>query len=380
MAESRQRRQWGSVRQERSGRWRAQYRPEPGAPYIGAPATFAKRGDAERWLERTRVHIEEGDYRDHRLGQETVAEFAEEFMQAHAERLARTSAARVAGLWALHVEPTFGKRRLREVRTSQVRSWIAGLTREGLAPSSVRQAFILLSQVFAAAVDDGAIPANPCTGARKSLPRLPEPEPTIIKPEQVEVIAENMGGEAYRLIVNLLAYSGARIGEVLALRRRSVDVMRGRLIITEGVTEVAGHQHVGDTKTHQRRVVTIPGWLTEALRHHLTVNVELDPEAFLFSSRNGNPIRYRSVRRHWDRAVEAAGLPGLRLHDLRASHLSWVAARYGVLVAGARAGHSTASVTTRHYSRPLEGQDAEVADWLGTLRPAATMEGDTGTA
>jgi integrase len=65
----------------------------------------------------------------------------------------------------------------------------------------------------------------------------------------------------------------------------------------------------------------------------------------------------------------AAGLTDVTPHDLRASHGTWVADRYGVMTAGHRLGHSNASVTTRHYARPIAGrgdQVAEAADaWLG---------------
>jgi hypothetical protein len=68
------------VKAERSGRFRARYRPNPGAPYVNAPHTFATRKDAERWLERVRVDLERGEHRDTRLGTATVSEFGERFL------------------------------------------------------------------------------------------------------------------------------------------------------------------------------------------------------------------------------------------------------------------------------------------------------------
>jgi integrase len=66
-------------------------------------------------------------------------------------------------------------------------------------------------------------------------------------------------------------------------------------------------------------------------------------------------------------AADAAGLTGVTPHDLRATHASWVADSHGILAAARRLGHSTTSVTTRHYSRPINERDAEVAQHFDEL-------------
>jgi hypothetical protein len=66
-------------------------------------------------------------------------------------------------------------------------------------------------------------------------------------------------------------------------------------------------------------------------------------------------------------AVEAAGLEDVTPHDLRATHATWVADSHGILVAARRLGHANASVTTRHYARPVDGRDADVAKHLDKL-------------
>jgi integrase len=81
------------------------------------------------------------------------------------------------------------------------------------------------------------------------------------------------------------------------------------------------------------------------------------------------PRARRGFRRRFQRAVRAAGPGDGTPHALRATHATWVADSHGVLVAARRLWHSTASVTTRHYARPVDARDAEVArhlDQLGT--------------
>src|SRR5690606_18763653 len=69
----------------------------------------------------------------------------------------------------------------------------------------------------------------------------------------------------------------------------------------------------------------------------------------------------------------------LTLHDLRASHGTWLADRYVVMTAAHRPGHPNASVTTRHYARPVAGRDNQVAEaadaWLRWQEGDASPEG-----
>ncbi|WP_341829964.1 tyrosine-type recombinase/integrase, partial [Streptomyces hainanensis] len=88
-------------------------------------------------------------------------------------------------------------------------------------------------------------------------------------------------------------------------------------------------------------------------------------DALLFTNRHGRPLRYNQWRKaYFDPAVSAAGLVDVTPHDLRASHGTWLADRHGVMTAARRLGHANASVTTRHYARPVAGRDAQVADAL----------------
>ncbi len=74
-------------------------------------------------------------------------------------------------------------------------------------------------------------------------------------------------------------------------------------------------------------------------------------------------LRYSSFRRRVSRpALEAAALVDVAPHDLRATYASWVIDEGGsVMDAAARLGHAAGTVTTRHYARPVDGRDAEIA-------------------
>jgi integrase len=219
-----------------------------------------------------------------------------------------------------------------------------------------------------AAVDNGLIPATPCRGVK--LPRLPEPNPTILTAEHVDRLVAELSPPD-DLLVLVLAYGGLRIGEALCLRRRHVDLAQGRVIVAEALAQLPGGPVIDTPKSHQRRELALPAFVVDRLREHLA-GLPDHPDVFLFPGRQrrtaDRPQSYNGWKYRFDRAVERAGLTDVIPHDLRATHGSWVADSHGVLVAARRLGHSNASVTTRHYARAVDGRDAEVAAFLDRAR------------
>ena len=122
---------------------------------------------------------------------------------------------------------------------------------------------------------------------------------------------------------------------------------------------------VGPTKTHQRRTLSLPSFVLERVGARLS-EIGPGPDQLLFFSKTGAPVRYANFRRHvWNKAVAAADLVGVKPHDLRASHPSWLIDRgFSVMDVAARLGHSSAAVTTRYYARPMAGRDQDIAAML----------------
>jgi integrase len=217
-----------------------------------------------------------------------------------------------------------------------------------------------------AAVLEGLIAASPCVGVK--LPRVPVGDPTIVTPEQVATLAAIMP-EPYGLLVDVMAYAGLRLGETFALRRRSVDVLRSRLVVSESLSDANGDLTFQAPKSHQRRTVTLPAFLLAKVSAHLEERVGANPDDLLFLSPDGGLLRAGNYhRRIWHPACQAAGLTGVTPHDLRASHATWlVDGGWSVMDVAARLGHSKATVTTRHYARTVEGRDQELATGLDAL-------------
>jgi integrase len=181
----------------------------------------------------------------------------------------------------------------------------------------------------------------------------------------------------YRALVLVGAYGGLRIGELAGLRRGRVDLLRGTVQVAEIVVEVRGLLYIGPPKTRaSRRTVGLPWFVVEELADHLGRPGDL--EALVFAAPRGGPLRLPAFRaRVWRPAVIAAGLGGLRIHDLRHTAVAlWIAAGANPKEVSARAGHSSVSFTLDRYGHLYPEADAALRDRLdalyGTAQPAPT--------
>jgi len=372
----------GAVRKLPSGRYQARIRVEDGS-MLPAPNTFATKREASLWLAETVTDRHRGQWVDPRPARTlTVEEWVEVWWSTTSDLKPKTRVG-YRSLLDVMILPAFGEFPLAALRPSAVRSWVASATTSGVpdrsgriravSPSRIRQAHGVLSQVMEAAVRDGLLVASPCStagrGRRSTLPRLPEQEPKVITREEARAIVAS-APEPYGALLEVLAWCGLRLGEALALRRRSVDLDAGLLMISESLSDASGTLSFQTPKTHQRRTMSIDAGLQHVLREHLARNVPPEPDALLFTGQTGQPLRSSSFYRYvWRPATGHAGVEGATPHTLRRSVGSWLAdAGMPILDVAAYLGHARTQVTLKHYARSLDERGVRVASVIGTLR------------
>lgn len=152
----------------------------------------------------------------------------------------------------------------------------------------MRQSHNALSQVLKAAVRARYLPANPAEGIR--LPRKAKREQLFLSPAQVDQLADAVQ-DRYEVLIYVLAYGALRWGEAAALRRRRIDVLRGRLEVAESLSEVGGDLHFGPTKNYRNRTIVLPRFLREKMNRHLTNYCAAEADAIAFTASNGAPMR-----------------------------------------------------------------------------------------
>ncbi|MGW6354859.1 tyrosine-type recombinase/integrase [Streptomyces sp. NPDC055092] len=352
------RRNFGRVRKLPSGRYQARY-PGPDGALRPADRTFATTTDADRWLAKKRIEIEEGRWLDPAEGQTTVRDWGARWLAAVSPQLKHATQASYRSLIGSCINPVLGDRELSSLRPITITEWVAQMRTRGLSASRIRQAYRVLSQIMASAVDNDMVVQTPCRGVR--LPRMPQTEPHILTPIEASRVVRS-ADKPHDLLIALLAFAGLRIGEAFALRRVDIDVSSGLVLIDENLAEANGALVFDTPKSHQKRLLRVAPSLAKRLGKYLET-LPGGGDALLFTTPAGKPLRYNQWRKaYFDPAVSAAGLIDVTPHDLRASHGTWVADKYGVMTAAYRLGHSNASVTTRHYARPVAGRDDQVAE------------------
>jgi integrase len=202
------------------------------------------------------------------------------------------------------VLPHFGARQLRLITPADVQSWIGKLSAEGYAPATIQLAYGLLSMTFAAAVDAGPLVRSPYRGVK--LPKRTRREMRFLNMEELHNLADAIDPR-FRVLVLTAALTGARFGELAALRIGDLGLLRRRLTISRSLSEVRGGVQETEPKTAaSRRIVALPASLTDDLARHL-VALSHDTTDREFTAPQGGPLRRRSFRqRFWMPAVQAS--------------------------------------------------------------------------
>ena len=139
-------------------------------------------------------------------------------------------------LYRTHIEPDFGKYPLNRIERHQVEDWVAGLRHKGLSASRTRQAHQLLRALLKAAVPD-RIKRNPADAV--ALPTPSRREQSFLDAGQLSALAAAVP-DRYHALILVLGYGGLRWAEAVGLRRRRCDLLHGRVIVAETLSEVPG--------------------------------------------------------------------------------------------------------------------------------------------
>lgn len=358
-----------AVKKLTNGKWEASYRDPAGKEHIKRHRT---RAEADRWLASVKADMQRGEYVEPRLARLTFGEWADEWLSTTAHLRPKTRVGYESAL-RVHVLPVFGNRPIGSIQQVDVRRFVAEKVAGGAAPGTVRGARKVLRLVLNTAVGSGAIRSNPCNGVR--VPASPKAEMVYLTGEEVEGLAQAIDPR-YATLVRFAAYTGLRAGEICALRVGRLDLLRGRVLVAESVTEVERHGLVfSEPKTYERRSVTLPRFLREELSAHLAGRA-VEPDHFVFPAASGGVLRHKHFYRTiFKPAVVAAGLPAqLRFHDLRHTCASLcIALGAHPKAIQERLGHSSITVTLDRYGHLFPKLDEELTERLDALhREAAT--------
>jgi integrase len=314
----------------------------------------------------------------------TVGDLCERWYEQAQRNLSPVVADNYRRLLDRHILPKFGSTPLRRLRTSDLDSWYAELRRRGgrngnaLAPNSVLRIHALLHRALGQAVKWGWLTTNPASAASPPRPH----RHAIAVPDAVDVVrlmtAAKAVNPALPVFFRVAAATGARRGELCALRWNDVDLKQGRLTISRGLIETKGGVVEKDTKTHAERRVTLDAVTVKTLKDYKKscaaiakkCGATLGDDAYVFSREVDGSVPWRPgyVTLAFTRLRDELGLEGVRLHDLRHFNATNLLANGAdIRTVSGRLGHADASTTLNIYAHFMEQADRDAATSIGGL-------------
>ena len=361
-----------NIQKRPDGRWRARYRDEAGQEHA---KHFARKLDAQRWIDEVTTSIVIGQYVDPRAGKITFKEYAEQWRAAQVHR--PTSEAYVEGVLRRHVYPIFGARPIGSVLPSEVQAWVKLLgtgdraaKRKPLAPATVGVIHGVVSGIFRSAIRDRRIMANPCDGTR--LPRVERRRIMPLTTAQVETLREHLP-DALKALVTFAAGTGMRQGEIFGLTRNRLRLLGSNPVVVvdrQLLTRLNRVTEFGPLKTRASyRTIPLPGTVVDALNGHLAAR-DIGDDDLIFTL-EGRPITRQAFGHVWRPVAKVAGLnqaTGPGMHALRHYYASLLI-RYGesVKTVQVRLGHASASETLDTYSHLWPDSDDRTREAIDSV-------------
>ena len=310
----RKKRSFGSIRKLPSGRWQVRYRGPDGL-LRSAPHTFAGKADASKWLALTEAELLNGGWTDPEAGRVPFLAFAAAWIDERPGLRPKTIQL-YRYLLRAHLREAFGSATVAGITEPGVRRWRADMLSVGVTPVTVAKAYRLLKSILATAVDDGLIRRNPCRVKGASVEK--SPERPLLTIGQVYALADAVDRH-YRVLILLACFCGLRWGELAGLQRADIDCDHRTVRVARQLCEVPGRPlFLAPPKSDAgKRIVSMPSMIVADVSLHLDTFTRSEPDALVFTSPRGMPLRHPNFRRGvWYPALAATGLD-VHLHDLR---------------------------------------------------------------
>lgn len=251
----------------------------------------------------------------------------------------------------VHVLPAWRTWRLRDIERLAIQSWVSDQFRRGKGWQVVRNAWTLLSSVLESAVEYGYLPVNPARGVKFPQKAIKQKPAIIAGDEFVKLLGELR--EPYRTMVSLIAATGLRVGELLALRWSALDLEAGTLAVRESVFE--GTFQAPKTQ-RARRTIPLGPRAVAVLKRHRDAAIRREADDLVFANSKGDPFREaKLLQRVLQPAAEQVGLGRVTWHQFRHIHSSLLNdLRVPAKIAQEQLGHASISTTLGIYTHVVD--------------------------
>lgn len=363
-----------------SGKYRGVYRDAAGARR--SAGTFTHKPKAERAAAAREELARRSLRRDPEAFRRTWGEWVEEWwptrnvepstLVVDSRRLER------------HLKPQWEREQIGAITRQDVKAWAADMKRKGVGATTIRRCVHLFSASMSAALDAEVIEANPA--AKIKLEGSAKAQERYLTHDEFEAMREHLPTTMDQLVVDMLAYTGMRPGELAGLHWNRVDLERGIVRVVETFDEGAGGIKAYPKGKKVRNVPLTPELFTaltaeKKRREDEGENLQAGcteehrsgtcRSSLVIRTETGKVHRFSNFSyRAFKPAVEAAGIGHCRVYDLRHTYASWLL-QNGVPLAevGRLMGHVSPQTTAIYAHLAAEPHDAVLAALAAPRKP-----------
>lgn len=283
-----------------------------------------------------------------------------------------------------HIVPALGSVPLQRLTPADLTTFYVNLldhgrrdgSGNGLSPRTVRYVHTIVRRALADAERWDLITRNPAD--RAAVPAARQSAMATWTVAELRAFLDHVRDERLWPLWQVLAATGVRRGEALGLTWRDLDAETGRLIIARAwVTTVGGEASLQAPKIARGRrqlaldrttVTALSGWRRAQLEERLAMGAAYADNDLIFCRADGLPYSPGYISAEFKAQVKSAGLPAIRLHDLRHTHASLML-QQGVhpKVVSERLGHGSTAFTMDTYAHTTPALHAEAAESVAAL-------------
>ncbi len=366
-----------SYKDEKTGKWYCQfyYKDHTGNRRKKYKRGFALKRDADQW---ERDFLEKMQGTPEMTLEALSSLYLKDIKLNHKPVTYRTRESRVR-LW---IVPYFGKTPINTIKAIDIKNWQDELKKSesvrlsssgeaikaSLSPGYIGTLHRELSAMMNFAVRYYGLPDNPCKKAG-NISKSKKKSLSFWTLDQFNQFIETFeDDDPFRVAFLTLYYTGCRVGELQALTVDDIDLKAGKIRINKTFNVVDGKHVVTDTKTEKgNRVIRINKSLSADLKAHISRLYKPAPSDRIFV------MTHSAYGKKLDSHAASAGLPKIRVHDLRHSHASLlIEMGFSPVAIADRLGHEKVSTTLDIYSHLYPSQQDELADKLEEKWTAGT--------
>lgn len=340
---------------KKTGKWLIQYRYTDwqGKRRKSTKRGFATKREAEEWL-RNFLITQKADF------DMKFEDFWKIYCADMETRLREHTMRTKKYIVGLKILPYFGNKRVNDITAADIRQWQNELIKMGYSPTYLKTINNQLSAIFNYAVRYYDLKSNPCAKAG-SMGKSKAEEMDFWTGEEFRKFIDSVMNKRLSYMAFMILYwTGMRLGELLALNPKDVDLEKRTISITKSYQRLGKKDVITPPKTSKsKRVITIPEFLATDIKDYMDSLYDLQEDDRLF------PITKYYLEHEMQRGIKESGVKRIRVHDLRHSHASMlIELGFSPLEIANRLGHEKVETTLNTYAHLYPNKQTKLAERL----------------